>query len=83
MTTMKVKGLIEALKELDPELPIHSYDGCNGMMPIDVEYAGYKFKLLDLMQSNNDPSYYAVINDPTWKNMKDQFGEPFKAVVIS
>lgn len=81
MPDMKVKDLIEILQQIDPELPIHRR--IDGEYPVcKIDYAGYWLNYETLMQNESDLTYFASVDEPCWKNHKEQFKEPFKAVVI-
>jgi len=82
MANMRVKDLIEILRTVDPNLPVHRRGSAGDYEPVNLNTAGYWLRYEELMQSKNDPSYYGRVNDPTWKTHKDQFREPFKAVVF-
>lgn len=81
MATMTVRDLIESLFELDLDMPIHKWSNI-GMDPIDIDQAGYTFQKLQLMQSKNDPNFYAGADDPIFKKMKGEFEDPFWAVTV-
>lgn len=81
MATMTVKDLIEALSELDPNLPIHKFDNF-GMPAIDVDFAGYTFRKDELAESKDEKGYFIRTEIPHYRKNQEKFGDPFEAVVV-
>ncbi|MNK29875.1 hypothetical protein D3C87_482780 [compost metagenome] len=82
MAQMLVKDLVEILLKVDQNLPVHKHHGGGEFKPIDIDYAGHWVGYGELMQSKNDPSYFASTKDSIWKKVRKQFRAPFKAVVF-
>lgn len=81
---MKVKDLISALQELDPDLPIFRH-GSISCKPIFAEYAGYNFTKTDLARaigSETPDEFYTRTDDNFYKKHEDQYEPPFEAVLI-
>lgn len=84
MQKMKVKDLIAALQEIDPELEIYRFNSIS-CKPVFLEYAGWHFNKLKIARaigSESEDEFYTPVHDNFYKKHQDQFEPPYEVVMI-
>ena len=74
---MKTKELI-AILEKYPDMNVGRYDGLGCFVPLDKS----EISMRDVMTSKKDKTYTCLVDDPVWKDKKDEFNEPFEIIII-
>jgi hypothetical protein len=80
---MCVRDLIEILQKVDQDLPLYKMDHSGFFSPVDSDYAGHWLNYAQLVQSKNNDTLFIKVSDSLVMHHRDNFGEEFKAVVIT
>lgn len=84
MQKMKVKDLIAALQEIDPELEIYRFNSIS-CKPVYLEYAGWNFEKTTIAKaigSEEKDEFYTKTSDEFYKKHQDQYEPPYEVVMI-
>lgn len=84
MPKMKVKDLIAALQEIDPELEIYRFNSIS-CKPVFLDYAGYTFAKVKIAKAIGQEEYeefFTQTSDEFYKKHQDQYEPPYEVVMI-